>query len=175
MTDKVTTLQLLEDLTLDNCGLSYLPSLQGMPYLLTVSVPHNRLSKIEGLMNVFRLFLYNNLFTELPTQTEPQALAVLYMNQNPVKDMTGINSFIHLVDVRLSNSSISVIPSTINELQRLSFLDVSFSRLSDLPNTILKVPELQFLVIQNNLFSAEQIKLIKTEFSTQRPDVQLLI
>jgi Leucine-rich repeat (LRR) protein len=175
MTDKLTTLQLLEDLTLDSCSLSYLPSLKGMPYLWAVSAVNNRLSKIEGLMNVYRLFLWNNLFTELPTLTEPQALAVLYMSQNPVEDMTGINSFIHLVDLRLSNSSISVIPSTINELQRLSFLDVSFSRLSDLPNTILKVPEHQILILQNNLFSAERIKSIKTEFSTQRPDVELLI
>jgi Leucine-rich repeat (LRR) protein len=175
MTDRVTMLQRLESLTLNNCSLSHMPHLGGMSKLLTVSLPNNRLSKIEGLMNPKSLFLYNNLFTEIPTLTEPEALARLYMNYNPVEDMEMITSFLNITEVRLSNTKISVIPPEIDELTRLSFLDVSASQLTHIPKTIFKLTKLQYLVIQNNPFSAEEINSIKMEFNTNQPNAQLLI
>jgi Leucine-rich repeat (LRR) protein len=152
-----------------------MPSLSGMSRLYSVMLPNNRLSKLDGLMNVYMLSLYKNLFTEIPTQTEPDTLVRLDMNYNPVQHMRMITSFSNLTDIRLSNTKISVIPSDIYELERLSFLDLSFSQISHVPNTILKLAKLQYLVVQGNSFSAEEIDSIKMEFSTQRPDVTLLI
>ena len=175
MTDKVTTLQRLEMLSLDNCSLTEMPNLYGMPKLYVVSLSNNRLIKLEGLMNVYRLFLYHNLFTEVPTQTEPGRLIILYMNYNPVQNMPNIASYYNLTDVRLSNTQVSVIPSNINDLKYLSFLDLAVSKITQVLETILKVARLQFLVIQGNAFSAQQVDTIKTEFKTRRPYVQLLI
>jgi Leucine-rich repeat (LRR) protein len=97
------------------------------------------------------------------------------MNYNPVEDMEVITSFLNITEVRLSNTKISVIPPEIDELTRLSFLDVSASQLTHIPNTIFKLTKLQYLVIQNNPFSAEEINSIKMEFNTNQPNAQLLI
>jgi hypothetical protein len=174
-THQVATLQRLEMLSVDNCALSHMPSLSGMSKLYSVILPNNRLSKLEGLMNVYMLSLYKNLFTEIPTQTEPGKLVRLDMNYNPVKHMAMITSYSNLTDIRLSNTQISVIPPAIHELENLSFLDVSFSQITHLPKTLLKLARLQYLVVQGNSFSAEEINSIQMDFSTQRPGVTVLI
>jgi Leucine-rich repeat (LRR) protein len=176
LTDKVSTLQRLEMLSLDSCSLSHMPNLSGMSRLYRVFAPHNRLSKLEGLMNVNHLWLDDNLFTEIPTQTEPEALVRLYMNYNPVKSMK-LNTAVYsnLTEIKLSKTEISVIPNDIHDFPSLYFLDVSFSKLSSVPKSIVKVTKLHYLVIYDNPFSAEEIDSIKFEFSTKRPDVTLLI
>ena len=175
MTDKVATLQRLEMLSLDNCALSHMPNLYGMSKLLSVILPNNRLSKLDGLMNVYTLMLYKNLFTEIPILTEPERLTRLDMNFNPVKKMDTILSCSNLTDVKLSNTDVSVIPSTIHELSKLYFLDVSHSKVSHLPKSILKVDNLRYLIIQGNPFPVDEINSIKLELSINRPDVTLLI
>ncbi len=175
MTDKITSLQRLESLTLDNCSLNEMPSLHGMSKLYTVTLPNNHLSKLEGLSNPYQLFLYNNLFTSIPTQTEPDTLVRIYMNYNPVKDFKDISSYTNLTEIRLSKTDLSAIPQAIGDLEKLSFLDFSFTKITQIPKSLLKLTKLQYLVIQGNAFSAEEINTIKTEFSTQRPNVQLLI
>jgi len=175
MTDKVTSLHKLESLTLDSCSLTHMPNLHGMSKLYTVTLPNNQLSELHGLMNPYQLFLYKNLFTEIPTQTEPDTLTRIYMNYNPVKDLSTITTYSNLTELRLSNTKVSVIPSTIDELENLNFIDLSFTQITEIPNTILNLAKLQYLVIQNNAFSAQEVDKIKTEFSTQRPNVNLLI
>jgi Leucine-rich repeat (LRR) protein len=175
MTDQVTTLQSLEMLSLDNCALTNMPNLYGMSRLFSVILPNNRLSKLDGLMNVYTLMLYKNLFSEIPVPTEPGTLVRLDMNYNPVKNMDIITSFSNITDVRLSNTDISVVPSTIYELSRLYFLDVSHSKVSHLPKTILNEDKHRYIVIQGNPFPVDEINSIKLEFSMNRPDVTLLI
>jgi hypothetical protein len=175
MTDKLATLKRLESLTLSNCSLSQMPNLSGMHKLLTVSLPNNRLSKLEGLMNVRSLSLYKNLFTEIPTLEEPESLSRLDMNYNPVQDMEPILAFSNLTDARLSFTKISVIPTEINELEKLSFLDLSNTQISHIPKTILTMTRLTFFIIQNTLIANEEINSIKMEFKTQRPTLNLLI
>lgn len=175
VTDKITSLQRLESLTLDNCSLSEMPSLDGMPKLLRVSLPNNRLSKLEGLMNVRQLFLYHNLFTSIPIQTETDALTQINMNYNPVNDISMITAYTNLTELRLSNTEVTFIPESIDELQKLSFLDLSFSKIIQLPKSIFKLTRLKFLVIQGNAFSDDEINNIKSGFSTNRATTNLLI
>jgi Leucine-rich repeat (LRR) protein len=118
VTDKITSLQRLESLTLDNCSLSEMPSLDGMPKLLRVTLPNNRLSKLEGLMSVRQLFLYHNLLTSIPTQTETDALTQIYMNYNPVNDISMITAYKNLTELRLSNTEVTFIPESIDQWRR---------------------------------------------------------
>jgi Leucine-rich repeat (LRR) protein len=175
MTDKLATLEQLQMLSLDNCALSYLPNLGGLANLSTVSFPNNRLSKLEGLVKPRMVSLYKNLFTEIPTLEEPDALVRLNMNFNPVTDMTSIMSFSNLTEIRLSETKISVIPSDIHELEKLNIVDLSHTEISYVPRAMLKMPRLQYLIVQRNPFSDEEINSIKMELSSQQSKVQLLI
>lgn len=175
MTKEIASLPNLEMLTLDDCSLTEMPSLYGLSKLFTLSLPNNRLSKLEGLMNLYRLFLYKNLFTEVPTQTNPEKLRMLDMNHNPVQNMPDCTVYGNLTDIRLSNTQVSTIPSNIDELESLSFLDLSFSKITEVPDAIFKLPDLDYLVIQGNSFSSEKVNAIKAEFQAQRPDIHLLI
>jgi len=175
VTPQVKSLANLQSLTLNNCSLSEMPSLQGLSKLNTVTLPNNQLSQLHGLMNISQLFLYHNLFTSVPTQTIPGTLVRIYMNYNPVTHLPNIASYSNLTEIRLSNTEVADIPSTINGLQKLSFLDLSFTKITSVPKNILKIPTLQYLVIQGNAFSTEEVNTIKTEFSQQRPNVNLLI
>jgi len=175
MTDSVATLKQLQSLTLNNCSLAYMPNLSGMTNLLTVSLPNNRLSKLEGLVGVRSLSLYKNLFTEIPTLTEPEKLGRLDMNYNPVQDMDMITVFVNLTDARLSFTKISVIPTEINELEKLYSLALAHTQITQIPKTILTMARLKYLIIQGNSFADEEINSMKNEFGTQRPDLTLLI
>ncbi len=173
MTDKIVSLQKLESLALDNCSLTSMPSLYGMTKLNTVTLPNNRLSELNGLMNLRQLYLYNNLFTAIPSQVEPDALVRIYMNYNPVKNLNDITSYTNLTEIRLSRTDISQIPEAIGDLEKLSFLDFSFTKITQIPESILKLTRLQFLVLSGNAFLAEDINTIKMKFSPTK--VQLLI
>jgi Leucine-rich repeat (LRR) protein len=152
-----------------------MPNLSGMTKLLTLSLPNNRLSKLEGLVGPLSLGLYKNLFTEIPTLAEPERLGRLDMNYNPVQDMEMINAFSNITEVRLSFTNVPVIPAEIHELDKLNFLDLSHTRITHLPKTILTMTRLKFLIIQGNSFADEEINSMKSEFKAQRPDLNLLI
>ncbi|CAF3721432.1 unnamed protein product, partial [Adineta steineri] len=58
-----------------------------MPDLRHVHLENNRLSKIDGFRSdVDCLHISDNLFTEIPTFTTPTSLAILRINNNPLKD-----------------------------------------------------------------------------------------
>ncbi|CAF3021151.1 unnamed protein product [Rotaria sp. Silwood2] len=113
MTDKLATLQRLQSLTLDKCSLTDLPNLSGLSNLIRLSLPNNRLSKLEGLIKVNSLLLYKNLFTKIPILAVPEALRRLDMNYNPVTNMYIVTYFTNLTELRLSETKISVIPPEI--------------------------------------------------------------
>lgn len=175
VTSKITSLQRLDSLNLDNCLLTEMPSLDGMGELRTVTLPNNRLTKLEGLMNVRQLLLDHNLFTEIPAFTETDALARLYMNYNPVKDITKITAYTNLTEIRLSNTEVQFIPESIDEIERLFFLDISYTKITQIPKVIFNLTQLRYFAIQGNAFSAEEMNTIMSDFSTYSPKVYLFI
>lgn len=175
VTDKISSLAKLQSLTMDNCGLTEMPNLSDLTILNTLSLPNNHLSKLEGLYNITQLFLYHNEFTEVPIQAEPSTLVRIYMNYNPIKHFPDITLYTNLTEIRLSKTEVSAIPSNIDQLKKLSFLDLSFSKITTIPENMSKLARLQFLVIQGNQFSLEDVTKIKNQFSTEQPNVQLLI
>jgi len=175
MTDKLSTLQRLQSLTLDKCSLTHLPNLSGLSNLIRLSLPNNQLSKLEGLIKVNSLSLYKNLFTKIPTLAVPEALSRLDMNFNPVTNMYMVTYFTNLTDLRLSETKISVIPPEITELEDLFFLDLAHTQITHIPRTILEMPKLQFLVVQRNSIPQEEVDSIKMELSKQQSKITLLI
>jgi Leucine-rich repeat (LRR) protein len=89
--------------------------------------------------------------------------------------MDMITAFVNLTEARLSFTKISVIPTEIDELEKLYFLDLAFTQITQIPKTILTMPRLKYLIIQGNSFADEDINSMKMEFGTKRPDLTLLI
>jgi len=175
MTDQLGSLIQLRYLALDNCSLSQLPNLSNLSSLAVVNLNSNRLSRIDGLNNIYGLFLYDNLFTEIPVLTAPERLHTLYISRNPLKDVMSLSSFINLDSAMLAHTNISFIPPTIDKLQNLTTLDLSYNKLFYLPKNILKLSKLERLSINGNLFSTGEIEIIQTEFNRTNANVTVIV
>ncbi|CAF0926168.1 unnamed protein product [Adineta ricciae] len=176
LTNQFSSLIHLYSLTLNNCSLSEIPSLSNMPYLRHVYLDNNRLSRIEGFRtDVDCLHVADNLFTEIPFFKTPTSLAILRMNNNPLKDISSIDSFTYLAILELRNTTLISIPSTIDKLQRLYHLDLSHNKLVHLPRSIFKLKYLAELYLNNNMFSSEEIQTLRMEFSKTHPNITLRI
>lgn len=163
----------LKTLTLEKCALTYLPDLSGMSQLSAMIFAGNLLSNVNGLTNVYYLYLDDNLFTDVPKLSAPNSLQFLYMNNNPIKNMLAITSYVNLEHLHLWNTNLSSIPPAIDKLQKLHTLDLSYNKLFFLPTNIQKLFKLQLLNIQNNSFSSSNIKTFKMQFSTSHPTITL--
>ncbi|CAF1264342.1 unnamed protein product [Adineta steineri] len=175
MTQKLSSLGKLQSLSLDKCSLSYLPNLSQLKNLISVNLPNNKLSELEGLTNVSSLSLYKNQFAEIPFIAVPEALRRLDMNYNPVMDMSYVLFFKNITEIRMAESKIPVIPSHIALLDKLSFLDLSHTQITRVPRSILNLPYLQYLVVQNNAISKEEVDSLKMDLLDRQSKINLLI
>jgi Leucine-rich repeat (LRR) protein len=174
ITERIGTLKDLYTLSLRNCSLTHLPDLSRISILINVYLANNRLSNLYGLANMYELDLSNNIFTEIPILTSPGYLEYLNMDNNPVKNMLPIISHVNLERVSLRNTSLVSVPASIDKLQKLEYLDLSSNKIFYLPTNILKLANLKTLNIQDNLFSAADIKAFKTGFIKSRPNMTLI-
>jgi Leucine-rich repeat (LRR) protein len=174
MTERLGTMSNLNTLFLPNCSLTYLPNLSGISQLSSVYLHQNRLSNLNGLTNVYDLYLSDNLFTDIPTLSSPKSLVYLYMDNNPLKNMLTITSHVNLWTLYLRNTTLSSVPPTIDKLQKLEYLDLSYNKLFFLPTNIQNLPKLRQLNIQNNSFSLSAIQTFKTQFNTSHPNMTLV-
>ena len=174
MTEQLGTLANLYTLTLNNCSLAYLPNLSGNTRLRNVYLPYNQLSRADGLTNVRYLSLDHNMFSDIPTLGIPEALQILYMDYNPLKNMLAITSCANLQSIFLRNTNLSSIPAIIDRLQKLQYLYLSNNKLFYLPSNMLKLTSLKYLNIQRNLFSPADILTIKMQFNASLPNMTLI-
>ncbi|CAF1426160.1 unnamed protein product [Adineta ricciae] len=176
MTNQLTSLKHLYWLTLVNCSLPQLPNLTNLSKVWHIELDHNHLSKLDGLDgDILRLSLSNNLFSEIPTVKMPAYVEELTMNNNPLRNIIKLDSFINLERVDLHNTTITSIPPTINKLQKLEHLDLSYNDLFYLPFNILELNKLNTLFVNNNSFSDQEIETIKTYFNMSHPNITLRI
>lgn len=175
MTDELASLINLRSVEMENCSLTKLPNLSKLPYLYELRVSHNHLSRIDGLNSINRLFVDNNLLTEIPTLIEAEYLMHLSISSNPLNHIEDLSSFIGLQQLILSNTNITSIPSSISKLQDLMELYLSGNRLSKLPINIFDIPQLSILTIDDNLFSADEIKNIQEQFNSVLPYLELIV
>jgi Leucine-rich repeat (LRR) protein len=174
MTERLGTLSSLSHLNLYNCSLTHLPDLSDIPRLYSLDLSLNQLSTIDGLTDVNSLDLSDNLFTDIPTLKTPNRLYYLAMNNNPVKNMLAITSHTGLQYLYLRNTTLSSIPATIDRLQQLEYLDLSYNKLFYLPTNILNLAKLIYFNIQNNSFSSADIQVYQTRFNTSHPNMILV-
>jgi len=174
ITERLGTMSNLAVLYLQNCTLTDLPNLSGIPNLQYIDLRENQLSNVEGLTGVVNLDLSNNLFTDIPTLNTPNTLRYLDMNNNPVENMLAITSHVNLNRVLLRNTTLSFIPATIDRLQQLRSLDLSYNKLFDIPMNMLNLVNLQYLDIQKNLFSSTHIQEFETQSNRVLPNLSIV-
>jgi len=175
ITSQLTTLRYLQSLSINQCELPQLPNLGEMENLQSISVSYNRLSQIFGLNGPYSLDLQHNNFTELPTFTMPENLQYLFIDNNPLKHIMPISSFINLLQLQLSHTLIAFIPPTIEKLQNMRWLYLSYTKLSYLPQNILKLTKLNWLDIQGNPFDTNELSFIQQKFNQTLPNCTLYL
>jgi len=175
MTEQLGTLDNLFELFLSNCSLTHLPNLSNLKQLRFLSLPDNRLSQLDGLINVSLMSLENNLFNEIPTIENRDNFTFLCMSDNPLKNALPITSYINLETVVLKNTTLTFIPPNIDKLQQLTQLYLSDNKLSHLPTNILNLSNLRYFEIKNNLFSPDDIESIRKGFQTSHPNTKFII
>lgn len=174
VTEKLGTMNSLVALYLHNCSITHLPNLSEISRLQFVDLEHNRLSNINGLTGVINLALRNNLFTDIPILNTPNTLRYLDMNSNPLENMLTITSYPNLYRVILRNTTLSSIPATIDRLQQVRNLDLSYNKLLDLPTNMLNMANLNYLDIRSNLFAFDLIQQFQTKFIKVLPNLSLI-
>ncbi|CAF1067701.1 unnamed protein product [Rotaria sordida] len=173
--EQLGTLNKLGTLIFDNCSLTHFPNLSKLENLWIIEVRNNPLSVIDGFPDVMLMDLRNNLFDEIPIVKKREALETIAMDNNPLKNIESITSYINLEHLYLSNTTLKFIPSSIGKLQKLTHLDLSHNQLSHIPKSILDLPRLEYLNIENTLLSTEDIQSIEKAFRTFHPNATLII
>lgn len=107
MTDKLSTLPLLNVISLINCSLTELPDLSKLPFLTQLLLDNNRLTQVKGINSVVFLFLTKNLFTEVPAIANPQNVRTLAMSDNRLTNIPDLSQFKSLMNVDFRRNSLS--------------------------------------------------------------------
>jgi len=174
ITERLGTISNLTVLYLQNCTLTDIPNLSGIPNLQYIDIGHNQLSKVEGLTGVVNLDLSNNLFADIPTLNTPNTLRYLDMSNNPLENMLAITSHVNLNQILLRNTTLSFIPATIDRLQQARSVDLSYNKLLELPRNILDLANLQYLDVRSNRFSSAHIQEFVTQFNRVLPNLTII-
>jgi leucine-rich repeat protein SHOC2 len=175
VTKQLGMLSNCSSLILKNCSLTQLPNLSALQKLWHLDLSKNRLSHLEGLPSVSMLSLSNNLFNQMPAMKSTDKLILFDINNNPLKTMPPIISFINLQALALSNTTMIAIPAAIDKLQKLRLVDFSNNKLSNLPTNIFNLPDLEELDISKNLFSSGEIQSIQKKFQKSHPETKLIV
>jgi len=173
MTDQLSNLTSLAQLSLINCGLSSLPSLSTLYSLTNLTIHSNPLTSLVGLYRTTTLDLYNCQFSDIPAMAVPTALLYLNMENNQISYVDDLKVYNQLRTINFNGNKIKELLSTINQLTYLTTLLLSKNELRELPEGILGLTSLRTLNITNNIFAPSELQLIKDKFKTQRPLVNL--
>ena len=173
MTEPSTKLTNLSVLILKNCSLTHLPNLSNLKNLQNLVLEGNGLSRLDGIPAVKVLSVSDEFLTEIPTVKDPSRLIHLSMVNMPLKTVSPIMSFTNMTAITLINATLTSIPSNIDKLQKLQYIDLSDNKLTHVPKSIFNLPHLELLVLDNNLLSAKDIQSIREVFNKTHPNLIL--
>ncbi|XP_030845358.1 leucine-rich repeat and IQ domain-containing protein 1 [Strongylocentrotus purpuratus] len=171
--DQVTTVQLkdlpgssltslmkcqrLRTLTLNNCGVTALESLDESPDILWIDVSHNKIESVlcrdrrvlsgvdaswnvltslqglEGCSQLRKLNLSQNKITRISGVESLLSLTHLDLGHNQLVNVSGLTSLVHLQDLNLTSNHLSSVRG-LDQCPLLQKLDLSSNSLSQTPN-----------------------------------------
>ena len=175
ITEKLATMSSLRVIQMTNCSLTSFPDLSNILQLIVLHIPQNHLAHLIVPPTVGLLDLTDNHFTELPVHPVSKKLLVLQMSSNPWRNLDSLTSHKNLTILILRSANLTSLPSNIDQLDQIQFLDVSDNKLTHLPYGILKLPSLVELNIARNSFAADEIQAIKNAFEKSYPQSDLKI
>lgn len=147
----IAGLPALEKLTLSNCNLSTIASLENAQRLTYLDLSNNairNLQPLSGLTNLRTLNLSHNALTNLDALSNLTGLAELDVSYNSLKSLTPLSDCYGLSSLLANNNQISSLDG-LSQLSELTVLNVNKNTVSDV-STLASNPALVELDIGNN-------------------------
>jgi Leucine-rich repeat (LRR) protein len=174
MTELLSTMTNLESIIVSNCSLTYLPDLSNLHQLWNLDLYQNRMSKLSGVPRIVSLVLSHNLFEEIPRLDQSDLLESLLIENNPLKNTDALMSYPNILDINISSTGSTSIPSTLDKLEKIELLDISNNTLSHLPTNLLNLAHLKYLNIQNNQFPLADVRAFRRTFRKAHPKAKFI-
>ena len=141
----------LKRLTLSNCGISTIASLDHMNQLVYLDLSNNtirNLKVIDDMQELEELYLNNNVVTDLSSLASLTKLRILDVSYNSLKSIDPVRTVTALTNLNFSHNEISDV-QTLTSLAALIELDASYNALTDV-TAISSCTALEVLNISNN-------------------------
>lgn len=173
MTERFSLMTQLYMFRCIDCQLKTLPDFSRLEKLLVVEVQYNQLKELLGLQNVIILNAKSNLFEELPIIANKNNVTFITANDNPLKNVQSILTYPNIQGIDLVRVGLRLLPTNIDKLTNLMYINVEGNHLTHLPRTILNLEKLEELNICNNSFTEKNLQAIQDNFKKYRPQTKL--
>ncbi|KJS03893.1 MAG: hypothetical protein VR73_16230 [Gammaproteobacteria bacterium BRH_c0] len=146
----------LKSLSLDRNNITSVPSdIRNLSLLQNISLAQNSIESLPGeiseLSFLTEIDLSRNKFTELPKELfSCQRLKTVNLESNLIRYISQFYSSPTLESLNLKSNELLAIPKSINELNKIRFLDVSYNNLDTIPSQIGQLHALKSLKLNAN-------------------------
>ncbi len=168
--ESVGKLQNMQDLGLQDCGISDIHFLSGLTELRSINLNDNSvadLTPLAGLLKLERLGLAGNAVSDLEPIAGLTRLYDLALDNNQISDISALTDLSRLNQVGLSNNRITDF-SPLADKPELLYAAVYGNPCTDL-KPVWQVPLLYF---SGGNASEEQLRIVKNWMENRRPDVE---
>ena len=136
LTPEINKLNDIEYLNISSNKLSKLPNLMKIRNLKLLDLSSNKFTNIQSIIennnNLEKLYLYNNKINNFNIKNNLPSLKILNLGFNNIKNI--FCNFSNLEELYLNNNKeLNYIPESINNLLKLSVLDLSYINLKESP------------------------------------------
>lgn len=156
---KVFSLENLEHLDLQDCGIGNLPAgIENLKRLKTLNLGRNNLRTIPrevgNLKYLQALKLNNNALGDIPKEVSGLTnLETLDISGNSISELSfHLANFQRLKSLNISGNQLRKLPDSLTELKNLLILDISENKISQLPADLVKLEKLENLNLSDNDF-----------------------
>lgn len=167
----ITSLRLLESLTLNNCSISNISGIENLTALSFLYMGNNTIRNItplSSLQNLLQLYLPHNALTDLTALSELASLNSLDVSYNSLTSLTPICGIQTLTWLDARNNGITSLAG-MERLSGLQYLAIAYNSVTDV-NVLSACTDLIELNISNNAIEditglATLTKLVNFDFS----------
>lgn len=174
--EQIRKLSNLRRIHMNNCSLTSFPDVTHLPRLVALSIFKNHLSQTISLSpSMTTVQLVDVHFHEIPVHPDPEKLETLDVSSNPLDNIQFILLYKNLEILCLRSLNLTSIPSNIDQLEKLLFIDLSYNKFTHLPGVLFKLSRLIYLDIRGNLFPDNETEAIKDAWKKSHPTLELRI